>query len=642
MALPSTLRRAAHTALIATAAAAAGLTFSAPPAAAEVTKPFERVYDDTVYGDFITGGNTVLGCDGSPDEAACNAATGSDTTNNNTLYMKGLERGDLATATYNSSSGQYEIPPGSKIVHAELMWGGNAGTYGSNNRILCDIGRGNTAELPAAPGPDGAAPILRVNGGDENAVSIDDFTRDTGNGPHYYSARSDVTDFFSDAPDGSPFRVDVGDVWAPDGQGCVGGWSLTIVYAYDEANAEHAPQRRAVDLYYGHVKQGSKDAPTTVQVCDFYKSGSRPPHASTSALEGDRGVRGDKFLVNGEAVANSRGDKNNFFDSTVDHALDPDYDNSLGMDAKAFEVPAGAIKQGDTCADLTFSTKGDTYVPFQVALSTPIPDLKYTKTAEPTTVRPGDTVTYTVEVQNDSDTEYPNAQFSDDLSDNLDQAKYNADADASTGTVTYDEPRVRWQGDLGAGEKATVTYSVTVNDPPTGDNRLRDNVLVEDPDIADVVNCAEGSTDPSCAAEPAPPTEPEADITAAKEVVTDGPVSPGGAFRYRLTAANEGPDFATNVTATDTLPDGLIFQSGDGCSANGQDVTCGTVVRLGKGKEKTWTMIVRLDPDYKGDGSDLGNQVTVKAEKPKDPNPDNNTSTPPVHVPVAPPDKDKG
>ncbi|NGN64128.1 DUF11 domain-containing protein [Streptomyces sp. A7024] len=646
MALPSRLRRAAQGALIATAAAAAGLTGMAPPAAAEVTKPFEKVYDDAVYGDFITGGNTVLGCDGSPDQADCERATESDTTNNNTLYMAQLDRAGLSTATFNSSSGQYEIPPGSKIVHAQLMWGGNDGTYGSNNRVLCDIGSGNTAKHPSAPGPQGAAPILRVDGGPEEKVSIDDFTQDSGNGPHYYSARSDVTSLFQNAPDGTPFRVDVGDVWAPEGQGCVGGWSLTLVYAFDEANADYAPQRRAVDLYYGHVKQGSRDTPTTVEICDFYKSGSEPPRASTSILEGDRGVKGDQFRVNGTAVRNARGEIDNFFDSTVDHALDPDYDNALGMDAKEFELPEGAIKPGDTCADLTFSTRGDTYVPFQVALSVPVPDLKYTKSAEPTTVRPGDTVTYTVEVQNVSDVDYPNAQFSDDLSDNLDQAEYNDDADASTGTATYEEPRVRWKGDLKAHETATITYSVTVNDPPTGDDKLRNNVIVEAPgpgepgkDITEVVNCAENSEDPACGTEPKP-APPEADVAGGKEVRTDGPVAPGGAFRYLVTATNNGPDPAEDVTATDTLPDGLIFQSGADCTAEGQKVTCGPVDELAKDEKKSWTLIVRLDPDYTGDGSDLGNKVTVKAKTPEDPKPGNNTSKP-VTVPVAPPDKDK-
>lgn len=624
MLMPPRLWKNLCTAVLASAVASVPLAAGAAPAAAGVVKPFEKVYDDAVYGDFITGGNTALGCDGSPDEAVCiEAASGASNTNNNSIDMRQLDRAGLSTASFNSTSGEYEIPPGSKIVHAQLMWGGNTGTYGTNSRLACDLASPSTP--PAAPGPEGAAPILRVAGGAESPVPIDEFTRDpVAAGPHYYTARSDVTDLFAGAPDGTPFRVDVADVWAPEGKGCVGGWSLTIVYGYDAPNAQYAPERRAVDLYYGHVTQRSSDAPTNVQICGFYRAGDATPHASTSILEGDRGVSGDKFRVNGQAIVDEKtGSANNFFNSVADYALDPAYDNTLGLDAKGFDLPADAIPAGSECAELTFETNGDTYVPFQVALSVPVPDLKYTKTAAPLSVKPGDTITYTVEIENIGDLDYPNAKFSDDLSEVNDDAVYQNDITADTGTADYTAPRLRWTGDLAAGEKAVITYSAKVNDPVSGNGELGNRVTVDGAQN-ERTNCEADSTDPAC--EPTPVVDvPKADLRIVKRLRSAETVRPGDRFVYLLRVTNQGPDEAENITVTDKLPKAISFvRSKEGCTESAGAVTC-EAASLAAGESRTWTIRVRLDKDYQGSGMDLGNTAKVSSTT-KDPKLRNNTS----------------
>ena len=58
------------------------------------------------------------------------------------------------------------------------------------------------------------------------------------------------------------------------------------------------------------------------------------------------------------------------------------------------------------------------------------------------------------------------------LDDVLDDADYNGDAAATSGTVTSTSNTVRWTGDLAVGATATITYSVTVQAADLGDDLL--------------------------------------------------------------------------------------------------------------------------------------------------------------------------
>ncbi|MFF3643852.1 hypothetical protein [Streptomyces sp. NPDC002564] len=506
------MRRAGVLTLASATVAAGALAVTATPASAEVIEPFAKRYDESLYGDFKTIGNTVLDCPTSPADvaAACKETQQAQgTKNNNNFAERRIDTAGLS-GTFDSSTGRVTIPPGAQVDYARLFWGGNAGThrFGSTVRTICDLNREGNQPVDPAPGdPLTTAPVIRVDGGAENTVSVENAVRSPAatQGPHYYTAEADVTNAFQGATTGSPVEVAVGNVWAPAGQGCVGGWSLTVVYKYDGPNEEYAPDRRNVYLWGGHVIQRSTkgraaapDGSTTVPVDGFYRT-EGDIHASVTAYEGDWNTKGDQFLVDGKPVTEPHtGKSDNFFISQDDGAVKPKHRNNLSIDAKAFEVPDGAIPVGARSARLTFTSTGDVYVPSQLALSVPVPDLEVTKTAAPAKVRPGDKLTYTVKAKNISKLPYPGARFGDDLSGNLDDATYNEDAKASTGTVSYTRPRIGYVGDIGPGETATVTYSLTVHDPVRGDGKLLNNVDVETPRS----NCEKGSTDPKCSAEP--------------------------------------------------------------------------------------------------------------------------------------------
>ncbi|MEU3481307.1 hypothetical protein ACI2LO_32390 [Streptomyces sp. NPDC033754] len=477
---------------------------TAGTASADVVEPFGKRYDESLYGDFTTIGNTVMGCPTSPADMAARCGTasaGQGSDNNNTFEMHRRDAAGLSP-DFGSSTGHVVIPAGAEVAYARLFWGGNDGTYkGPSGAQLtrCDISGANVEFSPGDPAT--TAPVIKVGAGAATPVSIDSMVTDPAdtNGPHYYTGESDVTAAFAGVS-GTDAQVAVGNIWAPTGKGCVGGWSLTVVHKFPGPDPVKAPDRRNVYVYGGHVLQRSTSPATTITVDGFHR-GPGTVRASVTAYEGDWNTPGDKFLVDGKNVTEGHtGNTNNFFISEDDGAVTPKLVNNLSIDAKAFDVPAGAVPPGATKADLTFSTSGDTYVPSGLAFSVPVPDLEITKTASPRTVKPGDTLTYTITAKNISAVDYPNAKFSDDLTGNLDDADYNGDVrtDLPTGTVSYTKPRIGFVGNIPAGKTATVTYSVKIKDPATGDGKLRNSVEVETPRS----NCGTGSEDPACVVAP--------------------------------------------------------------------------------------------------------------------------------------------
>jgi uncharacterized repeat protein (TIGR01451 family) len=90
-------------------------------------------------------------------------------------------------------------------------------------------------------------------------------------------------------------------------------------------------------------------------------------------------------------------------------------------------------------------------------------------------------------------------------------------------------------------------------------------------------------------------TEPVADLSIDKQDTGFDPVTVGEDITYSLVVTNGGPNDATNVHATDTLPAGLTFDSSpDGCTESGGVVDCdfGTVA---SGATETQTFVVNTD-----------------------------------------------
>ncbi|WP_410651333.1 internalin [Amycolatopsis sp. cmx-4-54] len=177
---------------------------------------------------------------------------------------------------------------------------------------------------------------------------------------------------------------------------------------------------------------------------------------------------------------------------------------------------------------------------------TPVAVLNISKIAYPENPKPGETITYTIQLTNVGKAKYVGASFTDNLSGVLDDAVYNNDARATEGTISYSAPVLSWSGDVTVDTAVGISYTVTIGSPPTGDKKLK-NTVTGTPDT----NCETGSADPDCGTETAVP--------ALKIVKTGGPndVVTGDVARYTVTVENIGEAAYAGASFTDDLTDVL-------------------------------------------------------------------------------------
>lgn len=413
---PISAVRSVGAAAIVLALVAGSVTLSAQSADAAVVRPFTLNYSEGVYGDFILAGNGSMACPaaGSPVDpfgeplANCTAAQAGTNTAatgiNDSYYMKWSDADSIA-ATYNSSAAQVTIPAGARVSFARLNWSGNTGTIrladgtvaalpGCNTRQF--LAGAGTADLPSGT-PESTLVRLSVGGAATAAYAPQVISRDAlanvpASQPQFYSAYADVTSRFAGVTTGSPVAITVSNVWTPQGFGCYGGWSLTVVYAYDEPHT-NAPIKKRVMVYDGHVRQSSIDPMTTITASGF-TAAAAGARVGVTAFEGDFNIAGDRFLVSGENQAGpAPGSATNFFVSRGEYSS---VLNNMSVDAKSMTAP---IAVGATSASMAFATSGDTYLATGLALSVPIASVDVSIQAVSSgPYVAGDTITYEVRV----------------------------------------------------------------------------------------------------------------------------------------------------------------------------------------------------------------------------------------------------
>ena len=170
--------------------------------------------------------------------------------------------------------------------------------------------------------------------------------------------------------------------------------------------------------------------------------------------------------------------------------------------------------------------------------------------ASPATVAPGGTVSYTITATNSGQTALTGATFTNPLTDVLDDAAYNDDASATAGSVGFASPNLTWTGNLAVGASATITFSVTVKNPDTGNKTLASTVT----STTSSSNCASGSTDTRCSS-----TVGVSVLTIAMTVSPASPatVTPGATVSYTITVTNAGAVAYTGAALADSLAEVL-------------------------------------------------------------------------------------
>ena len=306
-----------------------------------------------------------------------------------------------------------------------------------------------------------------------------------------------------------------------------------------------------------------------------------------------------------------------------------------GSESGAVAVPAGTnaealeVVMPQVPATATADTKGSSYArcrlstdtltastPKGLAVDGEVEDYKVTFVAKPkfdlaltkkpkmgqaTTVKAGDTVTYTIEVFNQGTVEAKGITVTDYIPTgmSLDPTDTNWTANGSTATTTI--------ALLAEGGVATVDIKLIVSDQAAAGN---------------LTNAAEISAALDAAGAAATDTDSSADNNSANETglvddVTDNTggdeddhdistitVAPtvdleltktldkttarrGDTVKYSLTVTNKGPDHATGVKVADVLPSSLVYVSDNGAGSFDTMTGVWTVDALNNGASKT-------------------------------------------------------
>ncbi|MEU4830042.1 hypothetical protein [Streptosporangium sp. NPDC023615] len=172
------------------------------------------------------------------------------------------------------------------------------------------------------------------------------------------------------------------------------------------------------------------------------------------------------------------------------------------------------------------------------------PGIEVVRTSSPVLAKPGQRVTYTVRLRNTGDTPRAGLTFTDDLSGLLDDAVFGPGLTATSGTVSFEAPEVSWTGDLAAGQAVTLTYDVTVNDPPAGDLRLSTT-----PTDGEGAGCGSRPGDPPCD----DPDAPGLPLLYVLMTADHDRVVPGEVVTYTVTVGNVGTAAYPDASLTGQL-----------------------------------------------------------------------------------------
>jgi uncharacterized repeat protein (TIGR01451 family)/fimbrial isopeptide formation D2 family protein len=240
-------------------------------------------------------------------------------------------------------------------------------------------------------------------------------------------------------------------------------------------------------------------------------------------------------------------------------------------------------------------------------------DLAVFKVVDDQNPNVGDTITFTIEVDNFG----PDAATQVVVNDQLPAGLTFVSASPSTGTYAGGVWTV---GTVAAGGSATLTVTATVDAPASpGIPQPATNTAT--------VSGREYDPDPSNNTDSVTETPQYADLAVIK-VVSDATPNVGDTITFTITLSNLGADTATNVTVLDQLPAGLQFVSAtanEGTYDPGTGIwTVGTVDTLFARTLQIDAIVLR---PVSGVPQPATNTASVQTSDQYDPDPSNNTDS---------------
>jgi large repetitive protein len=564
----------------------------AVPAQASMTRGFGIRYQINDTGDILLRGNSLVTC---PPGAACTNAInrlGSGNAVNNNGYSMQFADIDADPATHSSSSAAVALPSGSSVLFAGLYWSGYTGAGGrtappagtAKNRLLLKA-PGDSAYRTVTAGP--ASPTNPVDGPSTGAP---------------YVSFADVTSIVRSAGSGTYTGADIFAATGPDSYAA---WSLVVV-VHDPT----MPQRNlTVFDGFGTIQNAAGDTTLDIPLNGFTTppSGSVDVRLGAVVFEGDAGSTGDQFQVIAPSgtvttLSDPQNPATNVFNSTVsDNGVEvpgrtPD-GNTFGFDADVFQSSV-LLANSDTSATLRMTTGGETFFPAVATFVSNIfaPRLTVDRTASVTDTvadgrtRPGDRITYTVDVKNIGDDDAEDVRIADAIP---------AGTTYVPGSLTIDGTPITDTADLDAGELGGSTLDVRLGTAagasggnggklaPGATTRVRYTVQIASPFVTGgSITGTTQATFTNGGAYPFAPASGSVSTTvdpagadlAVTHVASPGLVQGGGpnAITWTVTVTNHGPDAEPAPVLVETLPAGVtgVGVTGATCTTAATTLTC--------------------------------------------------------------------
>lgn len=374
----------------------------------------------------------------------------------------------------NRASAILNLPSGSTVLYAELIWGGSY--INGNVNLSSAINNPVTFTTPAGTStisPDSAT---------SNQV-------DLGNGAFAYVRSANVTTLVQQGGSGTYSTGNVvGTIVIPgDSTANHAGWTLGVIYQ------NPALPFRNMSIRAGAVLVQASSGPVLTTITGFATpiSGSLGGRALFSAQEGDANRTGDQALFGPTsstlvALSGPNNFATNFFASQINNdAGQLDTTGTFGSRNQINGTPGSNISGGrqgwditnvdvsarlvnnQSSAVLSLTTSGDAYVVNGNAIQVDInaPKISVTKSANTAGTLLGDTVTYTVTVSNTGTANAASIVLSDTMAPGLTFVPGSVIV-AGTARPTYDVTTGAALGTLNLNSSVTVTYRATITSVP--------------------------------------------------------------------------------------------------------------------------------------------------------------------------------
>lgn len=493
------------------------------------------VFSQTLTGDFTQAGNTLFDCDRLTNGQALpaggcvrnvNTAVGSPSPSrpfyNNQIIQKNLDR-DSNPDTDTSSSATVNVPLDAKVVFADLMWLGTSQKDANPNIVW----NPNIYTEPMK---------LSVNDDQhyqsivpDRGTSIQPGSPASDTNDYYYTASSDITPLLA----GRSGQITLWGADAPFPENGFNqaslGWDVVVVYQYPNVDLAAGHVGKQITIQNGFVYQKA-DAPATNAVVQV-PAITDPTHVEIGVIagEGDSGLTGDTFAVNGTNIAQPvTGQTNNFFVSNAQGATNPNWTSNFATDNVVLQLAPGIVNAGDTKVTLTTQTSGDGFMLRGLASAIPVPSIGLDKEVPAHYTTVGADLPYTFTVTNTSGVPLHNLSVTDP---NL------GGTVASCNHPGVLAPTTSYQ--------CMATHTITRADIAAGKivNTATAHGLGQQNEALTATASATSTTSTEVA------------ITKTGD---PKPVHAGDPFTYTLTVTNLGAADAANVVVTDPLPEGLV------------------------------------------------------------------------------------